>query len=153
MQKTGIRDLGFRVLVVLGLCTALLWVTSCNMNGKRESDQQIQRQAQQATEKAKKAADQAAAEARVAAANAEREAHDVAKGVKAGLHNENAGGKSALDVNSATRAELETLPGVTPATARRIEARRPYGTADDLVRKGAVTEDEYDRIAGDVTAR
>lgn len=152
-QKTTnqmqIMNLGVRVMAALGLCVALLWVTSCNTDGRRESDRQIQQQAQQATEKAKRAADQAAAEARVAAANAEREAHDVAKGVKDGLHN----GKSAVDVNSASRAELESLPGVSPTAARRIEAHRPYGSTDDLVRKGALSEDEYNRIAGDVTAR
>jgi len=142
-------DLGIRVVAVMGLCTALLWLASCNLNGKPASDRQIQQQAQQATEKAKRAADQAAAEARVAAANAEREAHDVASGVKAGLHN----GKGAVDINGASRAELESLPGVSATTARRIESHRPYGTPQDLVKKGAVSEDEYDRIADDVTVR
>ena len=59
-----------RVAATVGLCAAMVWMASCNANGKPESDQQIQQQAQQATEKAKVAADKAAAEARVAAANA-----------------------------------------------------------------------------------
>ncbi|MFP5230101.1 MAG: ComEA family DNA-binding protein [Acidobacteriota bacterium] len=138
-----------RAIAAVALCAALLWVAGCNWNGKPESDQQIRQQAQEATIKAKQAADQAAAEARVAAANAAREAHDVASGVKAGLHN----GKGALDVNTASRAQLETLPGVTAATARRIEANRPYPTEHDLVSKGAVSEQEYARIAGDVRVR
>jgi competence protein ComEA len=70
----------------------------------------------------------------------------VASGVKAGLHN----GHGAINVNAASRADLETLPGVTPATARRIETNRPYDTAHDMVRKGAISEDEYTQIAGDV---
>lgn len=146
---TGIRDVGIRLMAVLGICAALLWVASCNLNGKPESDQQIRQQAQDATVKAKRAADEAAKQARIATANARREAGDVAAGVRAGLHN----GKSAVDVNSASRSELETLPGVNTTTARRIEAHRPYGSARDLVRKGAVSEDQYDRMAGDVVAK
>jgi DNA uptake protein ComE-like DNA-binding protein len=151
MRKAWVFGVTVRVVAMLGLCAALAWVASCNANGKPESDQQIQQQAQQATENAKRAADKAAAEARVAAANAEREANDVAAGVKAGIHNGKGG--SGVDLNSATRADLETLPGVTVATARRIEANRPYGTPHDLVRKGVVSESEYDRIAGDVVTR
>lgn len=151
MRRTNLTELTVRVAATLGLCAALLWVASCNANGSRESDQQIQQQAQQATENAKKAADKAAAEARVAAANAEREANDVARGVKAGLHNGKGG--DGVDLNSASRSDLETLPGVTAATARRIEANRPYDTPHDLVRKGIVSSAEYDRIAGDVVTR
>jgi DNA uptake protein ComE-like DNA-binding protein len=58
-----------------------------------------------------------------------------------------------VDLNAASRADLETLPGVTAATARRIEANRPYDAPRDLLKKGVVTEAEYDRIAGDVTVR
>lgn len=150
--RGDLKDFGIRLAAGVGICAALLWMTSCTASGKRESDQQIQRQAQEATENAKIAAQKAAAEARVAAAHAERDANDVAKGVRAGLHNGNAGG-GTVDVNSASRAELESLPGVTAATARRIEEDRPYDTAHDLVRKGAVSEAEYERIAGSVVVR
>lgn len=150
MRRTGLLEAGIRVALAVAVCAAVAWVASCNANGKPESDQQIREQAQQATEKAKVAADQAAAATRVAAANAQREAHDVAVGVKAGLHN---GDRSDVDLNSASRANLETLPGMTAATARRIEANRPYGTPRDLVRKGVVSQGEYDRIVGDVVVR
>lgn len=150
MSRTTLSRLTIRVAATLGLCAAIVWMASCNANGKPESDQQIRQQAQQATENAKAAADKAAAEARVAAANAERDANDVAAGVKSGLHKGNRGG---VDLNSATRADLETLPGITSATARRIESNRPYDTPQDLVRKGVVSENEYDRIAPDVVTR
>lgn len=139
-----------RVVATLGLCMALFWVASCS--SQPESDQQIQHQAQEATEQAKVAARKAAAEAKVAAANAAREAHDVAKGVRAGLHN-GKNGRNMVNVNSATRVDLESLPGVTPATARRIAENRPYDTPHDLVRKGAVSQSEYDRIADDVATQ
>jgi DNA uptake protein ComE-like DNA-binding protein len=58
-----------------------------------------------------------------------------------------------VDLNSATRADLETLPGVTAVTARRIEAHRPYDSPHDLVRKGVVSQAEYERIAGNVVTK
>jgi len=47
MRKSTLSDLAFRLAVTLGLFAALLWISSCNANGKPESDQQIQQQAQQ----------------------------------------------------------------------------------------------------------
>ena len=141
-------EMMIRVAATLGLCVALFWVASCNVSG-HESDQQIQHQAQQATEQAKVAAKKAADEARIAAANAERDAHDVAKGVRAGLHN-GKNGQDLVNVNTASHTDLESLPGVTPTTARRIAENRPYSTPHDLVRKGVMTQSEYDRISDQV---
>ena len=149
MQGRGWGGWTIRVMATLGLCMAVLWVASC---ARRESDQQIQQQAQEATEQAKVAAKKAAEEARIAAANAEREAHDVAKGVRAGLHN-GKNGENAVNLNTASRADLETLPGVTATTARRIAENRPYDTPHDLVSKRVVSQAEYERIADDVVTQ
>lgn len=150
MGRLTLANLLLRIAASLGLCAALFWVVSCSGNAQ-PSDQQIQQQAQQDTVKAKIAAQKAAADARVAAANAERDMRDVATGVRQGLHQP--AGHRAIDLNSASRATLETLPGVGATTARRIAANRPYDTPHDLVRKGVVSESEYDRIAGDVVTR
>ena len=40
-----------------------------------------------------------------------------------------------IDVNSATEAELDTLPGVGPARAKAIVANRPYASVDALAGK------------------
>lgn len=146
MRPSPHYHLLLRLLTCLALCAALLWMASC----AHESDQQIQRQAQEATEKAKVEAQKAAAQAKVAAANATREANDVARGVCAGLHNKNGG--RVVDVNSASRADLETLPGVNATTARRIADHRPYDSPRDLVRKRVISQSEYDRIARDIVA-
>lgn len=147
MRTSSDGHWGIRLAAVAALCTALLWMASC----AGRSDRQIQQQAQEATEQAKVEARKAAEEAKIAAANATREANDVAKGVRAGLHDRN--GAPVIDVNAASRADLERLPGVTPVTARRIEENRPYGDPHDLVRKRVISEAEYDRISGEVVAR
>jgi competence protein ComEA len=41
-----------------------------------------------------------------------------------------------VDLNSASDAELEALPGVGPVSARKIVAARPYRSVDDLSRAG-----------------
>ena len=43
-------------------------------------------------------------------------------------------GSLVVNVNTATRDELETLPGIGPALAALIEAGRPYRAVSDLER-------------------
>lgn len=41
-----------------------------------------------------------------------------------------------VDLNSATAKELESLPGVGPATSKKIMANRPYKSVDELSKAG-----------------
>jgi DNA uptake protein ComE-like DNA-binding protein len=41
-----------------------------------------------------------------------------------------------VDINAGTQAQLESLPGIGPATAKKIIAGRPYSTVADLSRAG-----------------
>ena len=43
---------------------------------------------------------------------------------------------ATVDLNKATAEELEELPGVGPATAKKIVAGRPYTKVDDLAKAG-----------------
>ncbi|GGH15856.1 ComEA family DNA-binding protein [Silvibacterium dinghuense] len=133
----------------------VVWITGCDTAPK--SDQQLRQQAAQTTAEAKRDAQQAAANARVAAAEAEQKVNDIAAGVKEGLHNGSAGpgGKSAagvMNLNTASADDLSTLPGISPARARRIVANRPYETPHELVRRGLVSEAEYQQIQGQIVA-
>jgi DNA uptake protein ComE-like DNA-binding protein len=83
-----------------------------------------------------------------ATAAAKRDAGAIARGVAEGLKR-----KGPVNINTATDADLEKLPGVTPQVASSIIAKRPYSTTKDLVRKHAVTAAEYDRIKGQVIAQ
>jgi hypothetical protein len=55
-----------------------------------------------------------------------------------------------VDLNTATPAELDKLPGVGPATVKKIIAGRPYSSVADLSRAG-VSKREIDQIAPLVT--
>src|SRR5438067_1569125 len=52
---------------------------------------------------------------------------------------------SKIDLNTATEAELDKLPGVGPATAKKIVAGRRYSTVADLSRAG-VSKHQIDQI-------
>jgi DNA uptake protein ComE-like DNA-binding protein len=57
---------------------------------------------------------------------------------------------SKIDVNSASIAELDKLelPGTKPSLSERIQGKRPYKSADDLVAKKAISADELKLIKG-----
>lgn len=53
-----------------------------------------------------------------------------------------------LDPNTATRAQLESLPGVGPTLARRIIDARPYARVGELRRVRGIGDRTLERIRG-----
>jgi DNA uptake protein ComE-like DNA-binding protein len=138
-----------RSLFLVAMLTGFGLLAACNPPA---SDQHLQEQAAQATEQAKQGSKEALADAKVAAANAERAVNDVAAGVTQGLDNKTpATGGSRLDLNSASRADLASLPGISPDKARQIIDHRPYSSSHDLVKAGILTERQFEDIAAQVT--
>lgn len=58
------------------------------------------------------------------------------KGGHATGSHKSAAAVSGIDINSASQQELDKLPGVGPATAKKIIAGRPYSSVADLSRAG-----------------
>lgn len=151
MARKGKSYLNHLTARWMGTCAVgamLLLLTSCD--AKQPSNEQLQQQAAQTTQQVKQGAQQAAANAKVAAANAENKVNAIAAGVKEGLKSGNLR-SGMVNINSATEEQLVELPGISGARAQRIIHGRPYGDPHDLVSKGILTREQYQRISGQVT--
>jgi DNA uptake protein ComE-like DNA-binding protein len=58
-----------------------------------------------------------------------------------------------VDINSAGKAELKTLPGISDAEADKIIAGRPYLSKANLFTQNIVSRDAYEQIKGLVIAK
>ena len=63
-----------------------------------------------------------------------------------------ASSSAKIDINSASRDELEKLPGVGPATSQKIIDHRPYTAKSELWKRKIVSKSEYQKIKGDIIA-
>ena len=57
---------------------------------------------------------------------------------------------TAVDLNTATEKDLEAIPGIGPATAKKVVDHRPYQSVDDVAKAG-IGRKEIDQIRSMVT--
>jgi DNA uptake protein ComE-like DNA-binding protein len=133
-------------LIVLGaLTTSLLLVSGCSQQDTEKTKQE----AAKATAQIKEGSKVAVVELKKDVKEAAKQTKAAAEGVKQGLQTPD----KPVNVNSASRVQLQTLPGVDEETADRIIKGRPYHTRDEVGTKGVVSPDEFSAIKDRITAK
>lgn len=136
----------FLSLVVLAL------LAGCTQN---QDPAKTRQEAAQAAAKAKEEGKQAAVELKKDTAEARRQGKAIAEGVKDGLsgNTTSASGSKKVNVNTASKDQLMSLPGMDDEQAQRVIDGRPYHTREELKAKGAVSPEEYQKIARQVATQ
>ena len=58
-----------------------------------------------------------------------------------------------IDINSASKQQLMTLPGIGDAYSQKIIDGRPYRAKNQLVQKNIIPQATYDKISAQIIAR
>jgi len=120
------EPLNLRLVLVIALALPLVNVTACS---SKDNPDEIRRQTAEATEAMR------------------RDTKAVVEGVKEGMRSD-----KAVDINTASREDLLSLPGMTQREADRIIAERPFKNAHELVARHLVSESEYAKISDRIIA-
>jgi|SRR5882762_9713527 len=114
-----------RILHIVFLSLICLTFAACN---QKQNPENLKEKTAQATQEMK------------------QDAKAVAQGVREGWNRD-----KPLNLNTASKEDLMSLPGMTSEWAEAIVVARPYDTPRDVVKRRIVPQSEYDKIADRVT--
>jgi len=134
-----------KTLLAATLAPCLLLISACS----NQDTEKTKQEAAKATEQIKEGSKVAAVELKKDVKEAAKQSKAIAEGVKQGL----ATPDKPVNVNSASKTQLQTLPGIDEETAGRIIAGRPYHTTDELGTKGAVSPDQFNAIKSKIVVK
>jgi competence protein ComEA len=117
---------------VIYCCVTLLLLAVLSGCNQQQSPQEVKEKTAQTT------------------ADVKKDAKAVVEGIREGWNRDK---NKPLDLNSATKDQLTSLPGVTAAEADRVIAGRPYNAPGDLVTRHIMVKSQYDKIADRITAK
>jgi DNA uptake protein ComE-like DNA-binding protein len=123
---------------------------NANAQSQDAKDQEMRQKTADATQKAKEDARVVAKNLDEAAHQAAHDARVAAQGAKEGWNRTDNG---TVNLNSASKQQLETLAGLSAQESDAVINGRPYGGKHELVNKGIISEQEYDRIADRLTVQ
>ena len=132
-------------LIFTATLSMLLLLSACS----QQDTEKTRQEAAKATQQIKEGSKVAAVELKKDAKEAAKQSKAIAEGVKQGMHTPDA----AVNINSASKVKLQTLPGVDEETADRIMKGRPYHTTDELGAKGVVSPEEFNAIKDKITIK
>lgn len=147
----------FTLLFALALAASLSFAQTASSSDQSSAQSSSSDQNTTPTKKSRKhkVKSDAAAAATATGDTAKDAASDTAAGTKkvAGKTKNAVTGKSdKVDINSATKEQLDALPGIGEALSQKIIDNRPYRTKTDLVRKKVVPQSTYDQIKDQIIA-
>src|SRR5262249_8257982 len=132
-QETPGLGIRMRLAILAGLSISILLSFGCS----QQDTEKTKRQAAEAAARVKEESKAAEVELKKDAKEAAKQTKAAAEGVKEGINAPD----DAVNVNTASKAQLQTLPGIDEELADRIVAGRPYHTVDEVGTKGVVSPD------------
>ena len=138
----------FVCFVTIAILATLL--TGCTQ--QTATPDQTREETADAAKKVKDESKEAAKQIEAASDQVKDQVKAVAQGAKEGW-NDDKDKTRTVDLNTATIAELTNLPGIGKTEARKIIKARPFTTTHELVSRGILSEDDYQKLSDNVTVK
>ena len=130
LAAISLLTLGIPTHMKTGLSVILFLLVLCGCSNKPESPDAVRERAANAT------------------AEIKRDTKAIVEGVREGWTRD-----KPLDINAASKEQLQSLPGVTPKLADNIVSHRPYAKTSELMEKHIMSKSEYEKVADRLTVK